>query len=411
MSTESIVLNDLTKTSLKHWFLLISLYTTQYLPLGFFFVAMVAILRQQGVPLEKLGLIYTIGMFWVFKFLWAPLIEKFRFGRWGHYRGWLLLAQTGVMGTLFALSFQDINRDFNVVFGLCMVIGFLSSTQDIAADALVYRLVPSHERGIGNSIQVGGGMIGNLFGAGAILMLYPSIGWQGCIYLLIACVALSIVLLLAFKEPDYGIEQPSFRQSLKRFVSFWRRDKGTHWFFCLVVYPLGVCFAYGLITPMLVDVGWGVARIGFVVNVVGSALGLLGAFSAGWLIKRFGRPLTIRLTVIMQLPGILLLILITQGTTDELSVAVIVAAYFFGYAPVTAVLCTLMMDHSSRSNPATDFALQYSLYSAVGFISAGLATVFAGLFGYVWVLVFAAMTVFVAAYITFNYPFMEYQNG
>lgn len=405
------VLKDLPKTSTRNWFLLIAIYITQYLPLGFFFVALVAILRQQGVPLEKLGLIYTIGMFWVFKFLWAPLIEKFNFGRFGHYRGWLLLAQTSVVITLFILSFQDINRDFNTIFVLCMVIGFLSATQDIAADALVYRLIPGHERGIGNSIQVGGAMIGNLFGAGAILMLYPTIGWQGCIYLLMACVALSVLQIIAFKEPSFGFEHPTIGQSLKRLFSFWRREKGAHWCLCLIAYPLGVSLAYGLITPMLVDAGWGVARIGFVVNVIGSAIGIVGALGAGWSIRRYGRQFTIRLTVIMQLPGILLLALITQGVTGELAVAFMIAAYFLGHAPVSAVLYTLMMDHSSSRHPATDFALQYSIYSAVGFACAAIATVLAGQFGYLWVLLFAAASVFIAAVINFTYPFKEYQHG
>ncbi|WP_319380880.1 MFS transporter [Thiomicrorhabdus sp.] len=396
------------KTSLQNWFLLTSLYITQYLPLGFFFVALIAILRQQGTPLEQLSLIYFIGMFWVFKFLWAPLVDKFNFGRIGHYRGWLLLMQISVVITLYGLSQLNIADDFEFIFLLCMLIGLLSATQDVAADALVYRLVPGHERGIGNSIQIGGAMIGNLFGAGAILMLYPTIGWEGCVYLLMIGVLLSIVLLLRFKEPKFTFEHPSIGQSMKRLATFWKRPKGAHWFAILMVYPLGVSLAYGLITPMLVDAKWGLDSIGFVVNVIGSAVGILGAVSAGWLIKRYGRKNTIRLTVLFQLPGILLLLLVTQGFTDQVTVALVIAAYFLGYTPVSAVLYTLMMDHSSDDSPATDFALQYSIYSAVGFIAAGLATALAGQVGYMPIVLLAASTVFVAAYVTFKYPFKEY---
>jgi len=43
------------------WWLLASLYTTQYLGLGFFMVALVAILRERGVPLEQLGMVYLLG--------------------------------------------------------------------------------------------------------------------------------------------------------------------------------------------------------------------------------------------------------------------------------------------------------------------------------------------------------------
>ncbi len=66
---------------LSTWLLLVSLYITQNLGLGFFWIALVAIMRQQGFPLERLGVIYLLGLFWVIKFLWAPLIDRIGFGR------------------------------------------------------------------------------------------------------------------------------------------------------------------------------------------------------------------------------------------------------------------------------------------------------------------------------------------
>ena len=59
------------------WSLLFSLYATQYVGISFLLVALVAILRSQGMPLEKLSIVYSLGIFWVFKFLWAPLIDRF----------------------------------------------------------------------------------------------------------------------------------------------------------------------------------------------------------------------------------------------------------------------------------------------------------------------------------------------
>ncbi len=51
------------KLTLKSIILLFSLYTTQFLGLGFFLEAFVGILRQNGVPLENLGFIYMLGFF------------------------------------------------------------------------------------------------------------------------------------------------------------------------------------------------------------------------------------------------------------------------------------------------------------------------------------------------------------
>jgi hypothetical protein len=50
----------MTPKPLSTWLLLASLYMTQHFGLGFFWIALVAIMRRQCDPLERLGLIYTV---------------------------------------------------------------------------------------------------------------------------------------------------------------------------------------------------------------------------------------------------------------------------------------------------------------------------------------------------------------
>jgi len=91
------------------WSLLFSLYATQYVGISFLLVALVAILRSQGMPLEKLSIVYSLGIFWVFKFLWAPLIDRFSLRRFGHYRIWLLTLQAAMIINLFILGLYDLS--------------------------------------------------------------------------------------------------------------------------------------------------------------------------------------------------------------------------------------------------------------------------------------------------------------
>ncbi len=55
---------------MRQWALLASLYSTQYLGLNFFVVALVAILRSEGAELDTLGLVYMLGLIWPLKLLW-----------------------------------------------------------------------------------------------------------------------------------------------------------------------------------------------------------------------------------------------------------------------------------------------------------------------------------------------------
>src|SRR5918994_964710 len=84
--------------------LLAVLYGSQFVPLAFILYAMPAVLRQQGVPLELIGLLPLVGLVWVAKVAWAPLVDRFGSQRFGHYRLWLLAGQTVMVAGLLALA-------------------------------------------------------------------------------------------------------------------------------------------------------------------------------------------------------------------------------------------------------------------------------------------------------------------
>lgn len=86
------------------WALLGSAYLSQTVAASFFFVSLSTILRAQGVPLADLGWIYALGLLPGLKFLWAPLMDRFGFGRHGHYTMWLVLMQGCLIGTLVLMA-------------------------------------------------------------------------------------------------------------------------------------------------------------------------------------------------------------------------------------------------------------------------------------------------------------------
>ena len=64
-------------------------------------------LKSEHIVLRDITMIASAGMTYVFKFLWAPLLDHWRlpgFARLGQRRGWLLLAQLGVTGGLLAMA-------------------------------------------------------------------------------------------------------------------------------------------------------------------------------------------------------------------------------------------------------------------------------------------------------------------
>lgn len=383
------------------WRLMLSLYISQYLGIGFFLVALVAILRQHGESLERLSIVYLLGMVWVAKFLWAPLVDRIGFARGGHFKGWLLVMQSGMVAVLLLIGVFDPVRDFTVVYALCLLLALFSATQDIAIDGLACRLLPTESRGMGNGFQIAGGLLGNLLGAGGVLMAYPLLGWQGATALLAIGTGLSLVQLIGFREP---LHPRASRTSLSRRVwSVWRNPGGGRLLAMVALYSVGVSLAYALITPILVDAGWALERIGLVVNVVGTLLGVPATLCTGWLIRRVGRRVVTTGAAVLQVPAILAMSLPVLGYVDDMAVTAAMSLFFVFYNPAMVVLATLMMDRASPESPATDYAAQYGLYQFFCILSVTAGTALAGRIGYLPILVASAVSGVLMAMIAPSY--------
>ena len=64
-------------------------------------------LRDQGVSLTEIGLFALLGMPYTWKFIWAPLMDRYVPPFLGRRRGWMLITQIALMLSMAALGFID----------------------------------------------------------------------------------------------------------------------------------------------------------------------------------------------------------------------------------------------------------------------------------------------------------------
>lgn len=371
-----------------NWILIASLYVTQFLPVSFFFMGLPAILREQGRTLEEIGALYLLGFVWVFKILWAPLVDRVSFGRLGHYRGWLLMMQAAMIAMLVLIGQIDGLANFPLLVVLGLVLTVFSATQDIATDAVTCRLLPAELRGLGNSVQVAGGLVGIVLGGGLTLALYPTIGWTGCFILMAGVLAACFVQILFFREPQVPASLAA--AGYGRIWRVWARPGMAGWAALMVIVPLGIGMIFAMLSPMLVDIGWPLEAVGFTLNIVGSLVGLLAVFGAGLLIRRFGRKRMLVAAAFAQAAIILSVLPLAGGARETLLIVPGLVLVFLIYNPIATVMLTIMMDRSAAGSEGTDFTAQYSLYSFMGFLSGAVALQVAGAVGYQALVLIAA---------------------
>jgi len=124
------------------------------LPLALTGQAMQAWLTVDGVDLATIGFFGLVGVPYTFKFLWAPLMDRFEPPWLGRRRGWLALTQLALAALLWWMASLSPTATPGLFAAAAVAIAFLSASQDVVVDAYRTDLLPEAERGLGASVHV-----------------------------------------------------------------------------------------------------------------------------------------------------------------------------------------------------------------------------------------------------------------
>src|SRR5258707_6881134 len=105
------------------------------LPLALTGQAMQAWLSVEGVDIATIGFLSLVGLPYTFKFLWAPLMDRFELPWLGRRRGWLVLTQTLLAGALLWMAATSPIAATRAFALLAVLVAFLSASQDVVVDA------------------------------------------------------------------------------------------------------------------------------------------------------------------------------------------------------------------------------------------------------------------------------------
>ena len=290
------------------------------LPLALTAGTLQAWLTVEGVSLKAIGFATLIGQAYVFKFLWAPGMDRIHpplLARWlGRRRGWLLLMQLALAASLGAMALVGIPapgaamawpglehaasalgvaaREMRLVpVGLLAVaVAFFSASQDIVIDAYRTDLLPPQERGAGAAVAVLGYRMAMLVSGGLGLWLAAEyLCWRG-MYALMAMLMAALMLVTLFAPPTPGHITPP--RSLAAAVveparEFFSRQGAVALLVAIVLYKLGDAFAGALSTTFLIrGAGYTPAEVGLVYKTMGLATTIAGALLGGALLARLG---------------------------------------------------------------------------------------------------------------------------
>lgn len=344
------------------------------LPLALSGSALQAWFTTAGMSLRDIGWITLIGQAYVFKFLWAPLLDRLPLPFLGRRRGWILVMQLLCGAALISMSFYAPQGAASTLAFLGVLLAFASATQDIAYDAHRTDLLRPEERGWGTAFMQGGYRAAMLVSGALALILADHVGWAW-VYRLMGALMLAAMVVTA-TSPEAPDEQPtrSFAEAVVQpFMDFFDRygKLALGWLALMVLYKLCDAFALSLSTTFLLRVPqFTLTQLGAINKTFGLLAGLLGALAGGWVVTRMRLfPALLVLGVAQALVNLGYIWLVHSGPNLYALATVVGMENFFSGLGSTAFVVLVTALCNVRFS-ATQYALLSSL-AAVGRVFLG----------------------------------------
>lgn len=254
------------------WQILLGL--SEGLPLALITTTLQAWLADRHVDITSIGLLTMVSLPYTLKPLWAPVMDRFCWPFLDRRRGWVVVAQVGLLISLLALATCQPQKHLLIVAAIALLAAIFGATQDIAIDAYRTDTLLAEERGLASALFVGGWRIGALLASGVALIVAHYLGWAVSYAIFASLMLLGVVATLA---------SPSVKQSyppatlisavVEPFQEFWQRHGAILMLLIVVTYKLGNAFALSLITAFLIK------HVGFSLQTVGSVSKIYGAIA------------------------------------------------------------------------------------------------------------------------------------
>ena len=181
------------------------------LPFYMFSTVLALRLQAHGVALAVIGFFAWVQLLPTLKFLWAPLLDRYRiagFARfYGKRRGWMMLAQLGIASAMVAMAWTADDADLTLTALFAVLLAFWTTTLEIAADAWRIELYPTPDaQGPIVAANLWGYRTAMVVAGSGALLLADRGGWQTA-YLAIAAAAVlpfPILAMTAAEGPARG---------------------------------------------------------------------------------------------------------------------------------------------------------------------------------------------------------------
>lgn len=265
------------------------------LPLALTGATLQAWYTMSNVDIVTIGFLSLVGQPYIYKFIWAPIMDRYIPPFLGRRRGWIMITQVLLLIAIALMARFNPAVQPTTLALMALVVAFLSASQDISLDAYRTDLLTPEQRGVGSAVWTYGYRIALIMSGAVALMLAAHWGWHVTYLIMALLMLVGIITTLIAPEAEISTElipKSLWSASKDGILDLLTRKHFWLLFLFIVIYKLGDAFALSLSSVFyLRGLGFSldqVAWVGKLFSTIASILGILlgGAIMVRWPLYR-----------------------------------------------------------------------------------------------------------------------------
>jgi PAT family beta-lactamase induction signal transducer AmpG len=266
---------------------------TSGLPLYLLFNLLPAWLKTEGLSLRAIGAFALIQFPYTWKFLWAPLLDRYCLPFLGRRRGWMAAFMLALLATIAWMGSISPSQHLFLVVCLTTALAFFSSSLDTVLDAFRRNLLTDDEQEMGNTLHVNAYKLASLVPGSLSLILSDHLPWSQVFIVTALFMLPGLVMTLLVAEPRADLKAPkTLREAIiEPFREFMTRHgwQSACWILAFILmYKVGDSLCTSLATPFYLDMGFTRTEIGLVAKNAGLWPSVIGGILGGILMTKIG---------------------------------------------------------------------------------------------------------------------------
>ena len=319
---DKISLPTLSESAFLRYFNFAALYFVEGLAQGMLLVGIPAWMAMQGKSPSEIGkFAVAYSLPWTFKFIVAPLMDRYTYLPMGRKRPWVLFGHLGLMLSIIAMAFvEDPLNNLDTFMAAAFMVSAFGAIQDAAGDAMAVDVVPPDEQARANGYMQGSRMVGSSLSLALCSWILSKYGYQASMLTLFFLVAIVTIVPIILREQKGEKILPFFsgkasETSQKLQISDWNiilkalynvfKLRNSLLVVILLFITQGAYNFFETVLPIFAVkiTGWTNVKYAQVFATADLVGGIIGMLAGGYLIERFGkkRMINIYFSVIISM--------------------------------------------------------------------------------------------------------------